>query len=133
MKTKKFATIYSFPSGNELKIPVDAKQPILSSLVVNQPAYDLPIETQAQKDVKNGIPTPEARYKHDCNKCVFLGNYNEYDLYFCAIGNFMVEPTVIARYGEDGDYLSGLRNVRFNDSRCPLWMAKQLAKSINLL
>lgn len=34
-------------------------------------------------------------YLHDCDKCIFLGSYQDYDLYFCkpAIG-----PTVIARY-----------------------------------
>lgn len=25
----------------------------------------------------------DPRFKHDCNSCIFLGQYNEYDLYFC--------------------------------------------------
>jgi len=45
------------------------------------------------------------RFKHDCNKCKYLGTYKEYDLYFCAKG---IE-TVIARYGSLGwENLSGL-------------------------
>lgn len=45
----------------------------------------------------------EARYAHDCGECVFLGTEGKHDLYFCG-----ANPTVIARYGVDGDYLSGL-------------------------
>lgn len=45
----------------------------------------------------------EARYLHDCEECVFLGTHERYDLYYCN-----ANPTVIARYGKDGDYLSGL-------------------------
>ncbi len=35
------------------------------------------------------------RFLHDCDKCVFLGRYEEYDLYFCGERR----PAVIARYG----------------------------------
>lgn len=45
----------------------------------------------------------EPRYLHDCEECVFLGTHDRYDLYYCE-----ANPTVIARYGTDGDYLSGL-------------------------
>jgi hypothetical protein len=45
----------------------------------------------------------EASYAHDCEECVFLGTHDRYDLYYCD-----ATPTVIARYGIDGDYLSGL-------------------------
>lgn len=44
-----------------------------------------------------------ARYIHDCEECVFLGTHSHYDLYYCE-----ANPTVIARYGTDGDYNSGL-------------------------
>jgi len=47
------------------------------------------------------------RYQHDCNLCKFMGQYDEYDLYYCnsALGG----ETVIARWGNDGpDYHSGL-------------------------
>lgn len=43
------------------------------------------------------------RYTHDCDKCIFLGTHSRYDLYYCE-----ANPTVIARYGAEGDYNSGL-------------------------
>lgn len=43
------------------------------------------------------------QHLHDCEECVFLGTQENYDLYYCS-----ANPTVIARYGSDGDYLSGL-------------------------
>ncbi len=44
-------------------------------------------------------------YKHDCTKCIFLANYNNHDLYFCATET---GRTVIARYGNLGsEYKSG--------------------------
>lgn len=43
------------------------------------------------------------RYTHDCEECVFLGTHSKYDLYYCG-----ANPTVIARYGTEGDYNSGL-------------------------
>lgn len=45
----------------------------------------------------------EPRHQHDCEECVFLGTHERYDLYYCK-----ANPTVIARYGTEGDYLSGL-------------------------
>ena len=51
---------------------------------------------------------PLSRYKHDCDRCIYLGRWEEYDLYFCAYD--LLGPTVIARFGSDGpDYASGLR------------------------
>lgn len=52
----------------------------------------------------------EPRYLHDCNRCVFLGQYKEFDLYVCpkTTGNTTI-ATMVARHGSDGpDYLSGL-------------------------
>jgi hypothetical protein len=47
------------------------------------------------------------RYEHDCDHCKALGEFQEADLYFCEQGG--VEPTVIARYSDDGpDYSSGM-------------------------
>lgn len=44
------------------------------------------------------------KHTHDCDICQYLGEYSgKFDLYFCP-GS---ERTVIARYGEDGKYLSG--------------------------
>lgn len=47
-------------------------------------------------------------FLHDCEDCVFLGHYEEHDLYFCPkeAGS---EGTVIARWSGNGpDYASGL-------------------------
>ena len=47
----------------------------------------------------------KTRYKHDCFKCEYLGQYGEYDLYYCDKGI----QTFIARYGDGGcDYVSGM-------------------------
>ncbi len=47
----------------------------------------------------------EIRYEHDCDHCKPLGMFRDFDLYYCPQGGL---PTVIARYGEDGNYTSGL-------------------------
>lgn len=48
-----------------------------------------------------------ARYTHDCENCIDLGEFEEYDLYFCLQG--VSSPTVVARFGNSGsDYLSGI-------------------------
>lgn len=56
-------------------------------------------------------------HAHDCEACTHLKSVSRdntnYDLYFCTQGS--EEPychTVIARYGKQGDYLSG---VKFSD------------------
>lgn len=71
---------------------------------------------------------PFPRYKHDCSKCYFLGHHNEYDLYFCP--EQVTGPTVIARYGIDGDYCSGMS---FAETIEPLGIAKQRAIDCGLL
>lgn len=82
----------------------------------------------AKTYIKN-MSTP--KFTHDCQKCVFLGNYKwrkeDYDLYFCA-----TEPTVIARYGNEGpEYKSGLifgkLAIADNDMENPLGVALRLA------
>ena len=51
----------------------------------------------------------EPQYKHDCDKCKFLGLYYQspkrrYDLYICVHGN---NSSIIARFSADGpDYWS---------------------------
>lgn len=62
------------------------------------------------------------RYHHDCDNCRPLGQFEEFDLYVCPeqVGG----PTVIARFGLDGDYLSGLC---FADTVPALGEAKRLA------
>lgn len=55
-----------------------------------------------------------AEIKHDCPCCKFLGSEflknEQFDLYFCEQNGKI--PTVIARWGEDGDYYSGLSIVK---------------------
>lgn len=55
-----------------------------------------------------GIDTEQQKpiHEHDCNRCIFLGNYNGEDLYFCP--GVKYESTIISRSGIDGDYGSGL-------------------------
>jgi len=50
----------------------------------------------------------KARYKHDCNHCVYLGHFDKYDLYVCPKHNTKTISTVVARFGIDGDYNSGV-------------------------
>lgn len=58
--------------------------------------------------------TETPQWEHDCAKCVFLGRYEQYDLYFAdhgglAPGYSPMPSTVIARHGSDGEnYLSGI-------------------------
>jgi hypothetical protein len=47
------------------------------------------------------------RHEHDCSKCKPLGEFGEFDLYYCETDLFK-NPTVIARFGSDGDYTAGL-------------------------
>lgn len=50
---------------------------------------------------REGVPI----YPHVCAACVYLGFYDERDLYFCPQVSI---PTVLARFGPaDQDYLSG--------------------------
>ncbi len=59
-------------------------------------------------------------YKHDCEKCVFLGNFNNEDLYYC---DQSIIPTVISRYSDVGpDYTSGMAFIGIN---------KQLTEAYN--
>lgn len=54
------------------------------------------------------------QYKHNCDKCRFLGPHEDLDLYFCLQGGGL--PTVIARYGDnEPDYKSGLHTADYDD------------------
>lgn len=47
-------------------------------------------------------------HEHDCDRCKFLGTFNDQDLYFCP--EQMGNPkywTLISRFGKNGDYCSG--------------------------
>jgi hypothetical protein len=70
------------------------------------------------------------RYTHDCAKCVFLGEHEDHDLYFCDQGGGF--PTVLGRYGNDGpEYTSGLRLTEIEGH--PLETAKKLAVQRGLM
>ena len=53
------------------------------------------------------------KHPHHCTECVFLGAHIYesvwHDLYYCEQSRNM--PTVIARYGPEGDYISGMQFV----------------------
>jgi hypothetical protein len=59
-------------------------------------------------------PADQPRFEHDCERDVFLGRYEWYDLYFADHGGISTgfipdRATVIARSGSDGpDYISGI-------------------------
>ena len=47
-------------------------------------------------------------YDHDCDTCVFLGPFEEHDLYVCSHANKII-GTVIGRYGSSpSDYVSNV-------------------------
>lgn len=49
------------------------------------------------------------RYAHDCNRCKFLGRFEEFDLYHCE--GLAAGSTVLARWSNDGaDYQSGMNS-----------------------
>jgi hypothetical protein len=58
------------------------------------------------------------RFAHDCERCTFLGRFDEYDLYFCGSTVSVTGTTVIARWGNDGpEYSSGLELAQAG--KCP--------------
>ena len=91
----------------------------------------IPTETKRKK-------ATAPKYKHDCSQCTFLGCYYykgiTYDLYYCPQSGI---PTFIARYGENGNYLSGI-NFAISDllnghSNSPLAMALKTAEKKGLV
>lgn len=72
-------------------------------------------------------------FAHDCSRCAFLGHIEcpelgACDLYYCPQDSF--GPTVITRFGPDGEYSSGLP---FIDRRRALAIAAHLAVEKGLL
>ena len=66
-------------------------------------------------------------YEHDCDSCVFLGSYDNKDLYFCPNGL----TTIIARNSSVGyDYQSGIASA---DVDLHLGVAKFIAKRKGLI
>lgn len=71
-------------------------------------AIDAPVLTAPKvKTPTESEPYPP-RYQHDCTACTYLGQVEEYDLYYCPQGKV---PTVIARFGDEGgDYISEMNS-----------------------
>lgn len=70
-------------------------------------------------------PGPAPVHVHDCSRCIFLGNYTDYqnqvcDLYICIDEEHPSLSSLICRYGDDGDYSSGIEfcmsNPGLNDA-----------------
>ena len=74
---------------------------------------------------------PLRRYLHSCSCCTYLGQWHEYDLYFCE--NCCIVPSVVARWGNDrADYVSGLDDA--TQSVTPhLREAKRRAEAMELI
>lgn len=74
---------------------------------------EIPFGT-VQKWIIVGCSPMTPRYIHDCERCLFLGHFAEFDLYFADHGGAAsgYEPsraTVLARHGNDrSEYVSGL-------------------------
>jgi len=63
-------------------------------------------------------------HEHDCDTCIYLGSDSEHDFYFHHDKEYPILSTLITRYGEFGDYSSGLD---FAFSSIPLNCALKLA------
>ena len=69
------------------------------------------------------------QYQHDCDTCTFLGQYKNYDLYFCPQRGL---PTVIARWSDNGpDYTSGMVFAKNGTSK-PLVEALKRANKMGI-
>lgn len=69
----------------------------------------------------------EPKFKHDCDKCTFLGRHepSDSDLYYHPTQGRSVLETIVARYGDEGShYMSGWS---FGDSVPELAEAERLA------
>lgn len=72
--------------------------------------------------------TSTPRYPHDGYNSIFLGHYDQYDLYFSKSSR---ETTVIARFGKGGEYASGM-SFSFGAIE-PLVVARRRAQQRDLL
>ncbi len=41
------------------------------------------------------------RFTHDCDKCVSLGTFHQYDLYWCVNSNNRKLDSILARFGDE--------------------------------
>lgn len=91
------------------------------------------VSVYSSDNFDSDLAVNEKHYEHDCDKCIFLGNWVDYkkgrtfDLYFCSQDGL---PTVLARYGnEEFNYYSGLNMSGIE----PLVVAEGIAKDFKLL
>lgn len=76
-------------------------------------------------NIETAIAPP--RYKHDCERCVHLGQHEEFDLYYCEQGGGM--PTLVARWSDSGpDYTSS-----FHATTPALNEARRIAIELELI
>ena len=69
---------------------------------------------------------PDTRFGHDCAECTLLGQYQEFDMYYCSKQGDGLH-TVIARFGEDpAHYTSGPRQSSSNAVRVGWVMADSM-------
>ena len=82
------------------------------------------------KNLKGGNETP--LHIHDCSTCSYLGTFKEYDLYHHE-GTYT--STIIARYGQDSEYLSGLvfGESEKDDMTSPLGEAYRRSRYLQLI
>lgn len=91
----------------------------------DHPGSAAPFTAATREKQANLSKAPIPRHEHDCDQCVFLGPFGQYDLYFHPN-----EPNVVARSGPAGDYQSGLFAARH---LLPLREAALRAQAANLL
>jgi len=68
--------------------------------------YEILNSSDIEHDIREraGVKLPP-RYIHDCESCTYLGQYGEFDLYYCQA----YHPTLICRDGNgEADYKSGI-------------------------
>ena len=93
-----------FYSETEEGMPFEGGMSFTEGVIAS--ALALKDELRAREEY---VPIPI--WDHDCELCVYLGEFevesdkNVYDLYYCNKGPF---PTLIARFGDGADYISGL-------------------------
>jgi hypothetical protein len=77
--------------------------------------------------------TQEPIYDHYCDKCFFLGHYENYDLYACFRFDGFVDD-IIARYGsEEDEYISGIRSKQVSPCETEQESANELALRVAYL
>jgi hypothetical protein len=87
-----------------------------SAKTLCQIAEDLDAYLHAELHDFERAAQAKPRFHHDCQECIYLGQFEEYDLYWCGQGGL---PTVLARWSDRGaDYLSGMPSPQLRE-KCP--------------